>query len=409
VPDRASIFAQSYDNGAYAVRVDYDPPPAPLRPDDEAWADALLFRPTSPRWSGHFTAGGGIACCPRNCRCDGCRESLEEDIPMSTMAAPTYTITDLGTLPGGSQSVAHGINALGWVVGTADTANGDFHAFLAVGGPLLDLGTLGGKTSTATSLNAAGQVVGKSETAAGVIRAFLYTAHTMTDLGTLGGHNSVLHSFARGAGDRAAPAVGSAGNTAGAMRAALFNNGPLQDLGDLLGGPNSFATAANVAGLVVGGAETPTQARHAFLASISAGVVQDLGTLGGRESSATGVNTAGQVIGNSGIPGGAIHAFLHTGSGLQDLGTLGGPNSFAKAINSAGQIVGKSRDASGLTRAFLAQGAPGGSMQNLNQLVPAGSGWELIEATDINDAGQIVGYGRFQGRIRAFLLTPARA
>ena len=40
-------------------------------------------------------------------------------------------------------------------------------------------------------------------------------------------------------------------------------------------------------------------------------------------------------------------------------------------------------------------------------LLPAGAGWELIEATDINDAGQIVGYGRFQGRIRAFLLTPA--
>jgi probable HAF family extracellular repeat protein len=61
-----------------------------------------------------------------------------------------------------------------------------------------------------------------------------------------------------------------------------------------------------------------------------------------------------------------------------------------------------------LTHAFHAQGAPGGSLQNLNQLLPAGSGWELLEATDINDAGQIVGYGRFQGRIRAFLLTPAR-
>ena len=30
---------------------------------------------------------------------------------MSTSAAASYTITDLGTLPGGTQSVAHGINA----------------------------------------------------------------------------------------------------------------------------------------------------------------------------------------------------------------------------------------------------------------------------------------------------------
>lgn len=56
-----------------------------------------------------------------------------------------------------------------------------------------------------------------------------------------------------------------------------------------------------------------------------------------------------------------------------------------------------------MTHAFVYDG----SLRNLNQLLPAGIGWELIEATDINDAGQIVGYGRFQGRIRAFLLTPA--
>ena len=43
VLDLPSIFAHSYDNGAYAVRVDYDQPPSePFRPDDEAWADALL-------------------------------------------------------------------------------------------------------------------------------------------------------------------------------------------------------------------------------------------------------------------------------------------------------------------------------------------------------------------------------
>src|SRR5436190_1549543 len=86
---------------------------------------------------------------------------------MPVLTATSYSITDLGMLPGGTQSVAHGLNALGWVVGTADTAAGDFHAFLAVGGPLVDLGTLGGQTSTATSLNAAGQVVGQAETAAG--------------------------------------------------------------------------------------------------------------------------------------------------------------------------------------------------------------------------------------------------
>jgi probable HAF family extracellular repeat protein len=43
---------------------------------------------------------------------------------------------------------------------------------------------------------------------------------------------------------------------------------------------------------------------------------------------------------------------------------------------------------------------------DLNELIPTGSGWELKEATDINDSGQIVGYGVKDGQTRAFLLTP---
>jgi probable HAF family extracellular repeat protein len=188
------------------------------------------------------------------------------------------------------------------------------------------------------------------------------------------------------------------------VHALLYANGARQEIGNSAGGGNIYATAMSSAGLLVGGAETAARATHAFAAGFAS--FQDLGTLGGRTSSATGINSAGQVIGNSELVGGAIHAFLWPGSGpLQDLGTLGGRSSFARAINSAGQIVGKSGDAGGLTHAFLYSG----SMQNLNNLLPGGSGWELIEATDINDAGQIVGYGRLNGRIRAFLLTPARA
>ncbi len=47
-------------------------------------------------------------------------------------------------------------------------------------------------------------------------------------------------------------------------------------------------------------------------------------------------------------------------------------------------------------------------MQDLNSLIPAGSGWALSVARDINDAGQIVGEGVINGQQRAFLLTPVR-
>ena len=45
-------------------------------------------------------------------------------------AARTATMTDLGTLPGGTDSGGSAINASGQVAGGAYTAGGDFHAFL---------------------------------------------------------------------------------------------------------------------------------------------------------------------------------------------------------------------------------------------------------------------------------------
>src|SRR5438067_1820674 len=100
---------------------------------------------------------------------------------MSTPASLAYTLTDLGTLPGGSSSLARGINSAGWVVGAADTAGGEFHAFLFRDGILQDLGTLGGRTSLATALSGSGQVIGQAERADGSLHAFLWSAGRMAD------------------------------------------------------------------------------------------------------------------------------------------------------------------------------------------------------------------------------------
>lgn len=45
-------------------------------------------------------------------------------------------------------------------------------------------------------------------------------------------------------------------------------------------------------------------------------------------------------------------------------------------------------------------------MQDLNNLIPASSGWVLVEANAINNTGQITGYGLKGGHNHAFLLTP---
>ena len=112
-----------------------------------------------------------------------------------------------------------------------------------------------------------------------------------------------------------------------------------------------------------------------------------LGTLGGIHSEAWGINEIGQVVGYSTIASGQQRAFLYYDGSLNDLGTLGGDHSVATAINNAGQVVGYSSTVSGYYHAFLWQSNTG--MIDLNTL---GGNHLQSYAYGINDAGQIVGY-----------------
>jgi probable HAF family extracellular repeat protein len=132
--------------------------------------------------------------------------------------------------------------------------------------------------------------------------------------------------------------------------------------------------------------------------------MQDLGTLGGRNSQAEDINDSGQVVGSSDNPSEVRHAFLYSGNKMQDLGTLDSDSrSGAIALNNAGQVVGWSINSAREEHAFLYSDK---QMHDLNTLIPAGSGWVLQEAWDINTFEQIVGYGMLNGQTRAFLATP---
>ena len=219
----------------------------------------------------------------------------------------TYTLIDLGTLPGGSRSAGMAVNDSGQVTGVSDTASGQSHAFLSGpgGGPLKDLGTLpGGTDSRGFGINDSGQVAGESDTAGGAIHAFL---------------------------------SGPGG-------------GPLKDLGTLPGGTFSAGYGVNASGQVTGQANTASDASHAFLSGPNGGPLKDLGTLpGGTFSHGFGVNDSGQVAGEADVAGGAIHAFLSGPGGgpLKDLGTVGGGGSSGQAVNDSGQFVGSSTTADG--------------------------------------------------------------
>ena len=91
---------------------------------------------------------------------------------------------------------------------------------------------------------------------------------------------------------------------------------------------------------------------------------------------------------------------------MTDLGTLGGPDSwvYGNGINNAGEVVGGADTATGAYHGFL---YTNGLMQDLNSLIPADSGWEILDAKGINDTGQIAATGiNPEGYDHAVLLTP---
>ena len=143
-------------------------------------------------------------------------------------------------------------------------------------------------------------------------------------------------------------------------------------------------------------------------------------------SGADAINGHGSVTGwaeNVDLSGGAAHAFVWTPSAanattgkMVDLGTLAiNPDaaysqSQGLAINSSGVVVGFSNPAgsTGLIDATIWQPGAGGTytLNDLNNLIPSGTGFTLTRADAINDAGLIVVEGMLGGTRHALLLTP---
>ncbi|MCB1736496.1 MAG: DUF3466 family protein [Gammaproteobacteria bacterium] len=314
--------------------------------------------------------------------------------------AALYTLTDLGTLPGDANSIAHGINAFGVITGRSDSGIGpDGQAYRWQGNTMTGLGTLGGTESTGWAISDDGTVVGNAQNGSGQYRAF-YDDGSMHDLGTLGGTDSYARDISNGG-----QIVGDAQTGAGDYHAALWSGGGVTDLGTL-GGAGSYGMAINESGVTVGySLLSDGTTNEAFIWDQSNGM-QGLGNLGGTNSEAHDINDSGAIVGFSNVSGGEVRGFMYTdGGGMVDLGSLGGDEgSRAFAINNSGQIVGHSSYVSGMpmTHAFLYED---GGIVDLNTLLVGADGWNLIDARDINDAGQIVGFAMFDGQVRGFLLT----
>jgi probable HAF family extracellular repeat protein len=307
-------------------------------------------------------------------------------LPLVLSAGPLYTVTDLGGF-GGSSAVGYKINDSGASVGWASTAGNDQHAFLSLGGGAIADLSPGSPDTFAYGINAAGTIAGTSYEN-GQAHGEVWTASGSVDLGA--------GVFATGINDPGA-VIGGNGH------AFVLVNGVYRDLGALPGGDWSSAYGINNSGNVVGYGDVGNGTFRGFVWTPGAGMTE-LGTLGGNNSYAMGINDSGEVIGHAATSAGYDHAFLAIGALMSDLGTLGGANSYAYGINDGGSVVGYSYLASGENpHAFI---WVNGAMVDLNSLIGAGSEWELVGAYGINNAGQIVGEGLYNGEARAFRLDP---
>jgi probable HAF family extracellular repeat protein len=342
----------------------------------------------------------------------------------SQSSQPRYAVIDLGTL-GGPRSLAIALNNSGVVVGTSTTARAPDvdRAFRWTNGVMIDIGDLGGPSATAGDINDAGQIAGSSETFDSLPtyqtwHAFRWDNGTMTDLGTTGGHDShggSINSSGVIVGrsmicwfDPKYP--GQPCFPVGNEYAARWIGNTGTDLGGL-GGADSEAYGINASGVIAGQANLPSGQQNRRATCWINGQALNLGSLGG-----TGFNSWALDISDHNVITGFSDTLdnLHHHSFLYDLAVgamidIGAPpghaDSEAWAINNAGHVVGQtgSEIVFGGTDGFLYDGT---SMVDLNNVIPANSGWHLVWAFDINDHDWIVGYGLHNNQQRGYLLVP---
>jgi probable HAF family extracellular repeat protein len=350
-----------------------------------------------------------------------------------------YTVTDLGTLPGGNFSQPFFITKSGNISGSSNLTGGASHAVVWSVGQATDLGTLGGANSIAFSANASGLVVGEAETSASdpngenfcgfgthlICLPFESAKGVMNPLPTLGGNNGGVNMMNRwgtaaGFAETSVPDPACPAPQVLHFMPAVWRDGKVQSLPTYAGDADGLALAINDRGQIVGSSGTCTTFQPNTLINLMGvhpilwenGKAIDLGNLGGATGAAGGniawdLNNRGQVIGVSDLAGDTtFHAFLWTKqAGIKDLGTLPGDTySMGISINDGGDVVGLSLDQNFNGRAVLWHN---GKTTDINTLIPANSPVFLFSGCSINDNGQITGLGvTSTGEFHTYLITP---
>jgi len=344
-------------------------------------------------------------------------------------AAPrvAYKVTDLGTLPACDVTYATGVNSDGWVSGYAYKHVPPGHGnsllsrpFLWRDGKLTELPRLGGDYGQALAIDARGNVAGYAEAVDSSERPVMWRRRdgfAATPLSELSGRVMCLLREGTGCGY----VYQSERN-----RAAVWWDGKLQIVGD----PDDAETlchAVNAHGTAVGervprGGQTQSIRRPGDWRAVmwKGGRQADLPSLlveGAPGSSFSrpasvceAINQAGVAVGWSDSAAGRQACLWRNGK-LEVLPAPAGFTAQVRSLNNSRVMVGEAMERAnkpGWKR--IACRWVGNKVEDLNNLIPADSGWKLSVAAHISDNGLIVGYGSYNRfpthDRRAYLLTP---
>lgn len=343
---------------------------------------------------------------------------------------PTYNVYNLGTL-GGLNSAANTITPGGIALGNSDPSGDKTTIATAwVNGVQALLGTLGGPNSgigwptrsdvlwAGYAETAATNLLGEAWSCSAffpqpptgkVCLGFRYQNGKMTPLPTLGG----IDGYAAGV-NKHGDIVGWAETPKhdktcvlpqilqfeGAEYAA---DGRMRTLMPLAHDPDSAATAINNAGTAVGISGTcdvavgAYSARHAVV--WTHGVPAKIPVFGGHGwNTPTSINNHGAITGFANQPNDIVNGQLQyqpvafiaePGSRAHKIEPLPGDMfSAGDTVNDSGFLVGQSFGGPEGSRAFVWQN---GETADMNDLIAGGDPLYLVYATDVNDAGEVVG------------------
>jgi hypothetical protein len=373
-------------------------------------------------------------------------------------AQPSYILTNLGDLVGNSTiftshgSVAYSVNSIGQISGSSTTVlpngnGGPVHAFLwtpdvinGTTGHMIDVtpSSNGIDDGDTVRINDYGQVLfTDGSSIPGVQRTpVLWTPATRN--GAVGTSTALVGVTSDGFG------LNNIGQVVGRMFPGLcfawtpnqpnglsgsinhhFDTTRNQDIPGYGDGPCGFAVSINDAGQVTGTLGVGFWGRPFIhlndpIFFPNAGPLE-LGSIDFAEIIGPGanvdpndqtwsgggdaINSRGHVAGGTTFPVVGIHPFVFDGTTLRDIAPQSGSGGRAFGINAADQVVGNAVLPT-LGGAFLYD--QGTTYQLLTLVEPVSAqGWsQLNTAYSINDSGQIVGEGVFNGQVRAFLATP---